>query len=342
MLSQAPPLSPRLVGKLMRHLSSSVLLACTLAGSAAQAAVYVSSDHTVPGGNAWNSAFGSQQNVHVGQASGGGLVSGVDLDIVAGAALNGDLYARSDSRTAIYGGSFTHYANGYRTSLRLYDSAHVKVAYDKASLGIANVDDHSSLTLENGRVDGIQVHDSGTARVSGGVIQSLSSFTIAEAAGIGAHLELTGGRTNGIVRATQGGSVDVSGGNFSTLFSYNGLIEVSGGLGATNGRLGSSKGGLGQFVLYGSNFALSNARADSYFDPTYWISGPGVSYVLTGTLLNGQTIRASYFEEGLVLGEAPRNIAFAASPVPEPTTASLMLMGLALAAWMACKGRQRV
>lgn len=325
----------------MRHLSSSVLLACTLAGPVAQAEVYIHSDHTIAGGNAWNVAFGGQQNVHVGRVSGGGLVSGVDLDIVAGAALNGDLYARSDSRTFIYGGSFTHYANGYRTSLRLRDSAHVQVAYENASLGMATVDDHASLTLEKGRVDGIQVHDSGTARVSGGVIQSLSSFTIAEAAGVGAHLELTGGRTAGIVRATQGGSVDVSGGNHSTLFAYNGLIEVSGGLGANNGRLGSGKGGLGQFMLYGSNFELSDARAGSYFDPTYWISGPGVSYVLTGTLLNGQAIRASYFEEGLVLGEAPRNIAFAASPVPEPTTASLTLMGLALAAWMAARRRPR-
>lgn len=325
----------------MRHLSSSVLLACTLVGSAAHAEVYIQSDHTVAGGNAWNAAFGSRQNVHVGQASGGALVSGVDLDIVSGAALNGDLYARSDSRTSIYGGSFTHYANGYRTSLRLRDSAHVQVAHDKASLGIATVDDHSSLMLQSGRLDGIQVHDSGTAWVSGGVIQSLNSFTLVEASGAAAHLELTGGRTNGVVRAAQGGSVDVSGGSYATLFSYNGLIEVSGGLGASNGRLGSGKGGLGQFLLYGSDFALSDPRAGSYYDPTYWISGPGVSYVLTGTLLNGQTIRASYFEEGLVLGEAPRNISFAASPVPEPATASSMLMGLALAAWMAVRRRQR-
>jgi PEP-CTERM motif len=325
----------------MRHLSSSVLLACILAGSAAQAEVHIQSDHTVAGGNAWNVAFGSRQNVHVGQASGGVLVGGVELDIVAGAVLNGDLYARSDSRTFIYGGSFTHYANGYRTSLRLRDSAHVQVAHQQASLGIASVDDHSSLTLESGRLDGIQVHDSGTARVTGGVIQSLNSFTLVEASGAGARVELTGGRTNGIVRAAQGGSVDVSGGSYATLFSYNGLIEVSGGLGASNGRLGSGKGGLGQFLLYGSNFELSDPRASSYYDPTYWISGPGVSYVLTGTLLNGQSIRASYFEEGLVLGEAPRNIAFVASPVPEPATASLMLLGLALAAWTSSKRKQQ-
>lgn len=325
----------------MRHLPTLAFsLICALAAPAAQATVYIDSDYTVAGGNAWNRAFGSQQNVFVGRAIGGGSVSGVELDIVAGASLNGDLYAYGDSRTAIYGGSFTHYVSGYRTSLRLHDSAEVRLASATGSFAIATVDEHSRLVMEAGRVDGIQVHDTGTARVTGGVIQSLSSFTITEAAGAGARLELSGGQTTGIVRANQGGSVDVSGGSYSRLFSYNGLIEVSGGLGATNGRLGSGAGGLGQFMLYGSDFVLSDARADSYYDPTYWVSGPGVSYVLTGTLLNGQAIRASYFEEGLVLGQTPRNIAFAVSPVPEPASALMLLLGLPLAAWMSRRRRQ--
>ena len=312
-----------------------------LAATATQAEVYITTDYRVATGNAWNSSFGSQQNVYVGQASGGTFVSGVDLDIVAGAFLNGDLRARGDSRTTVYGGSFTHYANGYLTSgLTLTESAQVRLAGSTARFGVATVDGTASLTMENGRLDGIQVHQNASARVTGGLIASQNSFTVAEANGAGAHLALAGGQIGGIVRAAGGGSVDVSGGSYSNLLSYNGLIEVSGGLGANNGRLGSGIGGLGKFRLYGSDFALSNAQAGSYYDPTYWISGPGVSYVLTGTLLNGQAIRASYFEEGLSLGQAPRNITFAASPVPEPAAALMLLAALPVLGW-AVRRRQQ-
>lgn len=311
------------------------LLAYALAAPAAQATVFVTTDHTVAAGTAWDSSFGSQQNVYVGQASSGSFVSGVDLDIVAGAFLNGDLRAHGDSRTAIYGGSFTHYANGYLVSgLTLSESAQVRLAGSTVRFGVATVADSASFRMEDGRVDGIQVTGAATARVTGGLILSQNSFTIAEANGIGARLDLAGGQIGGFVRAAGGGSVAVSGGNYSTLFSYNGLIEVAGGLGADNGRLGTGAGGLGKFMLYGSDFALSNAQVGSYYDPTYWISGLGVSYVLTGTLANGQTIRASYFEEGLSLGQAPRNIAFAASPVPEPGNVAMLLLGLPLLGWV--------
>ncbi len=322
----------------MRKVSKRSLLfaVSVLAATAVQAEVYITSDHTLAAGNAWNSSFGSQQNVYVGQASGGTFVSGVDLDIVAGAFLNGDLRARGDSRTTVYGGSFTHYANGYLTSgLTLTESAQVRLAGSTARFGVATVNGTASLSMENGRLDGIQVHNNASARVTGGLIASQNSFTVAEVNGAGAHLALAGGQIGGIVRAAGGGSVDVSGGSYSNLLSYNGLIEVSGGLGANNGRLGSGIGGLGKFKLYGSDFVLSNPQAGSYYDPTYWISGQGVSYVLTGTLLNGQAIRASYFEEGLNLGQAPRNITFAASPVPEPATAMMLLAALPLLGWAA-------
>jgi len=79
--------------------------------------------------------------------------------------------------------------------------------------------------------------------------------------------------------------------------------------------------------------------AGSYYDPTYLISNPGVSFRLTGTLANGQAINASYFEEGLTLGQASTQMHFTTSAVPEP--ASLLLMLLAGPVLLTAVRRQR-
>ena len=308
--------------------------------SAAQAETYITTDRTVAGGNPLNSFLGSQSSLYIGQASDASFVGGVDVDIVTGAFLNGDLRARGDSRTTIYGGNFTHFANGYPLSgLTLAQTAQVRLA-GNVRFAVAVVDDQATLQMDAGQVDGIQVHDTARARVTGGLIQSQNFPSIAEAYGAGARLELSGGQTSGVVRVAGGGAVSVSGGSYNNLLAYNGLIEVAGGLSELGGRLGTGNTGLGRFMFYGSDFVLSNPVAGAYYDPTYWLSAAGVFYTLTGTLLNGQYISASYFEEGLSLGQAPRNIGFSTSPVPEPAGGAMLALGLLLLAFLRARTRE--
>jgi PEP-CTERM motif len=85
----------------------------------------------------------------------------------------------------------------------------------------------------------------------------------------------------------------------------------------------------GFFKVFGTGLGLSDPFAGSFYDPTYVITGPGVFFTLTGTLLDGQEIRATCFEEGLQLGEAARSITFT-SAVPEPGVWAMMLAGLGM------------
>lgn len=298
------------------------LLLATTAASAQN--TYLTTDRTLAGGNAFNGASGT---LYVGQAAGGTAVSGVEVDIVAGAHVNGDLRARSDSRTTVWGGSFTSPLNGYPYGgLILSQSAQVRLN-GVVTFGHTTVHDQAQFTMDAGRIEGITVY-SGHGTVNGGLVASQNSFTLLQADGVGALLELNGGTTGGAVRVAGNGLTRVTGGSYAMQHALNGTIEILGGLPTHGARLVALNrpGALGQFSLVGSNFLLSNPVAGSYYDPTYLISNRGVSFRLTGTLANGQAIDASYFEEGLTLGQASTQMHFSTSAVPEPASLLLMLL----------------
>lgn len=293
------------------------------AGLSAQT-THLTVDRTLAGGNAFNGPSG---NLYVGETAGGVAVSGVDVDIVAGANVNGDLRARSDSRTTVWGGSFTSPANGYPFGgLTVSQSARVRLN-GPVTFGFTTVHDQASFTMDAGRIEGISVY-SGHGSINGGLVLSQNSFTILQAEGVGALLELNGGTGAGAVRVAGLGLTRVTGGNYAMQHALNGTIEILGGLPANGARLVAlhRPGALGRFTLVGSGFALSNPVAGSYYDPTYLISNPGVSFRLTGTLASGQAIDASYFEEGLTLGQASTQMHFTTSAVPEPASFLLLLL----------------
>jgi hypothetical protein len=294
------------------------------AASVCAQTTYLSSDHTLAGGNAFTGSSGS---LHIGEQAGGVAVSGVEVDIVAGARVVGDLRARSDSRTTVWGGSFSSALNGYPYSgLRLSQSAQLRLN-GAVTFGDTWVDDQALFTMDAGRIESLTV-SSGHGVINGGLVASAHSFTLLQANGAGALLELKGGSSSGAVRATGGGLTRVTGGSYAMQHALNGTIEIEGGLPAHGARLVALNrpGALGQFTLVGSDFLLSDSVAGSYYDPTYLISNRGVSFKLSGVLANGQAIQASYFEEGLTLGQAPTQLHFITSAVPEPGSLAMMLM----------------
>jgi hypothetical protein len=304
----------------------SLLLAPILlaAASASAQTTYLSSDRTITAGNPFNASSGT---LFVGETAGGTAVTGVDVDIVAGASVVGNLVARSDSRTTVWAGSFQSGVNGFPFSgLTLSQSAAVRLNGD-VSFGYTTVSDQAHFTMDAGRIEGITV-SGGRGTINGGLVASQNSFTIMQAEGIGALLELNGGVGGGAVRVAGNGLTRVTGGNYAIQHALNGMIEISGGLPAQGARLVALNrlGAVGEFTLVGTGFALSNPTAGSYYDPSYLISQPGVSFRLTGTLANGLAIDASYFEEGLLLGQSPTQIDFISSAVPEPASMLLMLL----------------
>jgi hypothetical protein len=308
----------------MTHPSLLLLpLLLAAAGVSAQT-THLTTDRTLAGGNAFK---GSSGNLYVGETAGGLSVSGVDVDIVAGAQVNGDLRARSDSRTTVWGGTFPSPLNGYLYGgLTVTQSAQVRLN-GAVTIGNTTVSDQALFTMDAGRIEGITVYG-GHGVINGGLVASQNSFTILQADGAGALLELNGGTGGGAVRVAGNGLTRVTGGNYAMQHALNGTIEILGGLPEQGARLVAlhRPGALGQFTLVGTGFALSNPMAGSYYDPTYLISNPGVSFRLTGTLANGQAINASYFEEGLTLGQAATQMHFTTSAVPEPASALLMLL----------------
>jgi hypothetical protein len=302
-------------------------ISLTAAIPAQAQAVYLTADRTIAGGNPYNEASG---NLFIGQTSGNVLVSGVDVDVVAGASVNGNLFAVSDSRTTVTGGTFTTPVPGFPfAGLSVQNTAQVRLV--NGTFGVAGVGGSGLFTMDGGRTEGIQVAG-GTARINDGLIASQNSFTILEAQSATALLEINGGITVGVVRAATGGTARVTGGNYATMHSLpNGIIEVLGGLPANGGRLAAlnRSNGVGRFTLVGTGFALTNPTAGTYFDPTYLISSPGIFYTLTGTLANGQAFNASYFEEGLTIGQSPAQITFVSSvTAPEPGTIALIFSGV--------------
>ncbi len=302
------------------------LLTPLLLASAATSAqtTYLTTDRTLAGGNAFN---GSSGNLYVGETAGGVAVSGVDVDIVTGARVNGDLRARSDSRTTVSGGSFTSPVNGYPYGgLTVSQSAQLRLK-GAVTFGYTTVHDQARFTMDAGRIEGITVYG-GHGVINGGLVASQNSFTILQAEGAGALLELNGGTAGGAVRVAGNGLTRVTGGNYAMQHALNGTIEILGGLPENGARLVAlhRPGALGQFTLVGTGFSLSNPVAGSYYDPTYLISNPGVSFRLTGTLADGQAINASYFEEGLSLGQAPTQMHFTTSAVPEPANWLMLLL----------------
>lgn len=298
----------------------------------AQASAYITSDRTIAGGNPLNTPTGS---LFIGRASDGSFATGVDLDITAGAGIgSGNVWAYSDSRTAIYAGTFTAPWNNVSaeySSLTIDQNAQLRLA-GNVNLGLTRVQGSGSFVMDAGRVGTLQVGGHGArATVDGGLVASRNSFTISEATAQGAQLIFNGGTTSGVVRASGGGVTRVNGGSHNLLHaSSRGFVEVAGGLPASGGQLVATNKGPGTegfFTVFGTDLLLSNPFAGSFYNPTYVITNPGVFFTLTGTLLDGQAIRASYFEEGLRMGEAAKLITFT-SAVPEPGVWALMLTGL--------------
>jgi hypothetical protein len=281
---------------------------------------FLTSDRTVANGNPLNSS--QTGSVYVGQDSVGGLVPGVDVDVLAGTALPafGTFVARSDSQTTVYGGNLGGgiAADGTAT-----------VRAFAGTLGAIRAEGSSRVTMEDGRAFQIQVANNGYVRVNGGLTAHPTIFTLLESQGAGSVLELAGGTTVGVARAGGGGLTRVLGGNYATLHSLSGMIEVSGGLPASGGRLAALNRGAnaqGRFTFVGSNFTLTNPIAGSYSDPTYLLSTPGVFYTLRGTLADGTRIDASYFEEALTVNDQPRLLTFVSASAPEPGSLTLLLL----------------
>lgn len=303
-----------------------------LAAAPARATTYITSDRSIAGGNPLNTPTGG---LVIGRAGNGSFFSGVDLDITAGAAIgSGDVSAYSDSRTTIHAGTFNAPWNNVSaeySSVTIDQAAQLRLT-GNVNLGIVRVQGSGNFEMDAGRVGPLQVTGAeARATVNGGTVASRNSFTISEASSQGAQLTFNGGSTVGVVRASGGGLTRVNGGSHNLLHaSSRGFVELAGGLPASGGQLVATNKGAGTegfFTVFGTGLSLSNAFAGSFYDPTYVITNPGVFFTLTGTLLDGQEIRATYFEEGLQIGQAARLISFT-SAVPEPGAWALMLAGL--------------
>jgi hypothetical protein len=96
--------------------------------------------------------------------------------------------------------------------------------------------------------------------------------------------------------------------------------------GVTGGRPTITRGNLFS-LANGGGFAPTSATAGSYAGG-YINLLPGISFRLADSMANGKTVDALCFEQSLTLGQAARQVGFAALPVLDASTWAQLALGL--------------
>ena len=295
----------------------------------AHAALYVSSDRTIAGGNPIRS---SDFGVYVGRDINNTRYTGVHADLV-GATDSWNLETLSDS---IVTASNTYIEQMY-------------------------VQENSTATVTGGIINnGINVSDLGMFTLTGGTLTT--SVAVSSAApvlpgGKRATANILGGSFNNFARASNYGVLNISGGTFanaviggdnasvafggtaSTLHMYatenahitvtggsigdlrvsnNAVVDVYGGIISPNTVYGLSPTSMVNF--YGNNLQYSNPTAGTF------AGNNGFYWDLSGTLQNGDTLSTRLFDQGGT-ASAPTTLHFnpVATVVPEAGSAILAL-----------------
>lgn len=211
-----------------------------------------------------------------------------------------DLFVNDSSQVTMSGGTVDEHLNAYNTSQI--------TMLDGSNAGWLNAFDSSQVTMSGGTVYCFSAYDTSQVTISGGS----NDYLFANG---GSHVTISGGLISGFLEASAS-QVTMSGGSISGHLYATGTSQVtmSGGIIGEDLRLASNTA----LIIDGFNFAIDGTPV-GYGDITSLLGGAysnEPSRILTGTLLNGDTINNQFF-----IGDAAQ-----ITLVPEPAT--LLLLGL--------------